>query len=98
MVFANSGQEGLEVLQSNPDIELVISDMRMPKMDGIEFIDQVKRRNNALPCFILTGFNRTPEIDRAIEEKLVEDYFAKPIDRDVILQVIDAFLNRKKDS
>ncbi|PJZ45604.1 response regulator [Leptospira brenneri] len=80
VIVAQSGEEAIEELQENEDIQFVISDMRMPEMTGLEFITKAKAiRPNIVYC-ILTGYDLTPEIQTAIIEKRVARYFSKPFD------------------
>lgn len=78
VLTAQNGIEGLEKLQENEDISLIISDIKMPQMDGIEFI---KRANQIYPnkkyC-ILSSFDLTDEIRDSIDKKIVSKYFRKP--------------------
>jgi two-component system, response regulator, stage 0 sporulation protein F len=78
VLTANSGTKGLEVLAYNPDVLVVISDMKMPTMNGIDFIKQAKERYPAIKFYILTGFEITEEIQEAIKLKLILKYFRKP--------------------
>ncbi len=75
---AFSGKEGLALLHSNPEIVLVISDMRMPEMNGLEFIKLAKDDFPALIFFLLTGFDFTPEIREAMNIGLIQKYISKP--------------------
>jgi two-component system response regulator (stage 0 sporulation protein F) len=77
-----SGAEGLEMLAADPNIQLVISDMRMPGLTGLEFIRRAKAHHPQLPFFILTGFAITREIEEALENGTVRSYFQKPFNRD----------------
>jgi len=86
---AESGFEGLKYLKSNPEIQIVISDMKMPGMNGIEFIKQAKNDFPYISFYILTGFEITDEITKAINEKLILKYFRKPLD----LKAIEASVN-----
>ena len=70
--------KGLEVLDNNPDILVVVSDMKMPNMNGIEFIKQAKEKHPDIKFYILTGFEITEEIQEAIKLKLIVKYFRKP--------------------
>ncbi|MCB1176415.1 MAG: response regulator [Leptospiraceae bacterium] len=88
VILANSGKEGLEVLESEPDIPVVVSDMRMPGMDGLEFIKEAKAKLPSTKYFILTGFDISPEIQDALQKKLIEKYFQKPID----MQKLEEFI------
>ncbi|MDC0584249.1 response regulator [Bacteroidales bacterium] len=84
IVLASNGAEGLKKLKENPDISVIVSDMKMPGMNGIEFITEAKKEKEDLPCYILTGFDITVDIHEAIETKTVERYFQKPIDVDAM--------------
>ncbi|WP_462251958.1 response regulator [Ekhidna sp.] len=76
---ASSGEEGLEILKQNSDkIIVVISDMRMPTMSGIEFISKAKALYDNIVYFILTGYNSNKEIEQALEDKLIAKWFSKP--------------------
>ncbi|TGL45929.1 response regulator [Leptospira perdikensis] len=80
VIVAQSGDEAIEELTENTDVQFVISDMRMPEMNGLEFISKAKEiRPNIVYC-ILTGYDLTPEIQMAIAENRVARYFSKPFD------------------
>lgn len=62
------------------EIIVVISDMRMPDMNGVEFIKKAKEKYNNIFYYILTGYGHNQEIEDAIEDNLIEKYFTKPFD------------------
>jgi two-component system response regulator (stage 0 sporulation protein F) len=80
VLTAESGLSGLEVLRNNADIDVVISDMRMPEMNGIEFIRKARQLYPGIFYFMLTGFDITPEIQKALETGLLCKCFRKPLD------------------
>lgn len=85
ILTANSGEEGLKRLsESSHDIIVVISDMRMPVMNGIEFIRKAKERFNNIAYYVLTAFNYNEEIEKALEDKLIDKFFTKPFDIELI--------------
>ena len=84
-----SGTKGLECLQKYSDIKVVISDMKMPGMNGIEFITKAKELYQDKRYFVLTGFDITQEIRLAIESKLILKYFRKPFNMREIERAID---------
>jgi response regulator RpfG family c-di-GMP phosphodiesterase len=85
--IAESGMEGLEVLKKE-DIELIISDMRMPNMDGAEFLSQAKELKPKIPSILLTGFSDQESTIRAINKGQISAYVSKPWeDNDVRLKV-----------
>jgi len=75
---AESGFEGLNTLKLNKDISIVISDMKMPGMNGVEFIRKAKSEHQNISFFILTGYDINDEISDAINEKVIKKYFRKP--------------------
>lgn len=78
VLTAESGAEGFDLLKNNPHTKVVISDMKMPGMNGIEFIKLAKKDFPAISYFILTGFDITEEIADALNERLIHKYFRKP--------------------
>ena len=94
IITAKSGNEGLEKLSENPGVKLIVSDMRMPGMNGIEFIQQAKGKRPELKCFILTGYDITEEISQALEKKVIEKHFTKPFvfDFDSIVEAFEKAL------
>jgi two-component system, response regulator, stage 0 sporulation protein F len=86
-----SGYEGLDQLMANPDIKSVVSDMNMPGMNGLEFIRLAKNKYPEISFFILTGYNITDEIGNALNEKLINRYFRKPLNvKEIELSIEEA--------
>lgn len=75
---SNNGFDGLTVLEDNPEIEFVISDMKMPKMNGIEFCRKAKEKFPNIKYYILTGYDINEELQYAIESNLILKCFRKP--------------------
>ena len=78
VITALSGEDGLKKLSKNPSVRVVISDMRMPGMNGLEFITAAKSEYPNIVFFILTGYDISPEIAKALDIKLINKYFSKP--------------------
>ena len=81
LLTADSGVKGLEVLDEYQDVKVVISDMKMPIMNGIEFIKKTKSKNDSLKFFLLTGFDIIDEIQDALNTNLILKYFKKPFNK-----------------
>ena len=85
VLTATSGDGGLDQLESHPnEIIVVISDMRMPGMNGVEFIRKAKARFNNIAYYILTAFNFNSEIEQAVNEKVIKKFLTKPFDISLI--------------
>lgn len=95
VLTAISGPEGLNMLGQNKDIVAVISDMRMPHMDGVEFIEKAKADFNDLFYFILTGYSFNEQIEKAIESGLINNSFTKPFDVDELSGAINQLMTQK---
>lgn len=85
VLIANSPEEGLRTLEKNKDrIRAVISDMHMPEMNGVQFIEKAQESKNDIPYFILSGYTFNDEIDKALQQKKIQKFFTKPFDRSEI--------------
>ena len=92
---AESGKAGLAILEQEP-IDLVISDMRMPEMDGARFLEQVRSRWPATIRILLTGYADVTSTIDAINRGEIYRYIAKPWDdNDLMLIVRDALERRR---
>ena len=88
--------QALEMLQSQP-MDLILSDLKMPEMNGIQFLYQVKQDHPAIPVILVTGFG---SIDSAV--KTIQwggfDYLQKPFEAKKIYEVIERALASSKPS
>jgi two-component system NtrC family response regulator len=80
---AQSGQEALPVLH-NADLDLMISDMKMPGMDGIQLLEHSKKINRDLPVILITAY---AEVEKAVEAMRLGafTYLAKPFSNEELL-------------
>lgn len=88
IIIVESGFKALEILEQKPEIKAVVSDMKMPNMNGIEFISKAKTIFPDKVYFILTGFDINQEISEAIHNGLIIKYFQKPLHVDEIYKSI----------
>ena len=85
VLVANSPEEGLLKLEENRErIKAVISDMHMPKMNGVQFIKKAREMVKNIPYYILSGYAFNDEIDQALKSKTIAKFFTKPFDRSEI--------------
>lgn len=83
--FANSGEEALEKLDSNirPELIVILSDINMPSIDGLELLRKVKERRPDLPVMMVTAYG-DDERRRRASEYGAADFLTKPIDFDLL--------------
>ncbi len=94
VLTANGGHEGLAALESDA-VDLVISDMRMPVMDGAAFLEHVRSRWPDTIRLLLTGYADVQSIIEAINRGEIYRYITKPWDDHDILLVVRHALERK---
>ena len=88
VLTANSAREGLDVLDANAPVAVVISDQRMPETTGVEFLAEVFERHPSTVRMILTGFADMDATIGAINDGHVYAYVTKPWEPDDLKQVV----------
>ena len=91
VLTANSGMEALEI-QKTSDVDLVLTDMKMPSMDGIELLEKIKARDPDLPVIMMTAYG---SVDKAVEAmgKGAYSYILKPFDNDKLFDFINKYFS-----
>lgn len=91
LLFAGSGLEALEYLDEEPDIDLVITDINMPGMDGLELLGHLAARSYDLRSVVLSAYGDMKNIRTAMSLGAV-DFVTKPVDFDDMRQTIERTL------
>jgi len=90
---ALSGEEGLALLE-NQSVDLIISDMRMPYMDGAEFLSIVKETYPLTERILLTGYSDMDSTIKAINDGGIFGYMSKPWDVDQLISLVENALDQ----
>jgi len=90
LFLAQSAMEGLEILQ-NQAISVVVSDFKMPEMNGLEFFTEIKKTKPQMPCILLSAYLETEIKDMSIDVGLVDCFIAKPWKREEVLGIISKY-------
>ncbi len=87
VLTADSGEKALSLVQGN-NVSIVLTDVRMPSMTGIELMERVKEINSSVIVIIITAFG---SIDMAVEciKKGANDFITKPFSSDIVILAID---------
>ncbi len=96
VVTAESGQEGLKVL-GREKIDLVISDLRMDEMDGMQLFTEIQKLQPGMPVIILTAHGSIPDAVAATQQG-VFSFLTKPVDKDALYKAIDDALEHAAPS
>jgi CheY-like chemotaxis protein len=95
VVSAENGRDAVKALQANPDIDVVLMDIMMPEMDGMETTRQIRRDPQSKDVPIIAVTAKAMKGDR---EKCIEagawDYLAKPVDPEELVAMLRAWLVR----
>jgi len=91
---AADGVEALAAISDNPP-GLIISDLKMPNMDGMELLKQLRERGVETPTVVATAFGEVATAVAAMRAG-AEDYLTKPIDFDALLLVVERTLAREE--
>ncbi len=93
VIRADSAEEAMNLLKSN-NIDLLISDMKMPGMDGMDLFHEVRNHAPDLPVIFLTAFGSIPDAVKAVKAGAV-DYLAKPFEGQELLKKLRQVLDGK---
>jgi CheY-like chemotaxis protein len=91
VIWAKNGKEAVDLVQSNPDISIVLMDIIMPEMDGFEATRRIKQINSNLPVVCQTAYPSKENYLASLECGF-DTYLAKPIKVQGMLQVIDKYM------
>lgn len=78
-VFARDGVDALEVLSANPDIDVVLSDINMPRMDGLALLEKLRDRDDRISTIMVSAYGDMANIRTAMNRGAF-DFVMKPID------------------
>ncbi len=91
---ASSGDEALKIIENNL-IDIVLSDYKMPEMNGIELLKKIKERNPEIAVVIITAFGTIEDAVKAMKEGAF-DYLTKPVELDELEFIISRISERQQ--
>ena len=92
---AYNARQARNIIESNPDIDIILTDIEMPQQNGIELIEWVYGRNLTPVIIMLTGHERFDYAKSAIRLRVL-DYLTKPIDIDQLEATLKKAVNERK--
>jgi DNA-binding NtrC family response regulator len=93
---AENGEKALDILQDK-QVDVVLTDIKMPQMDGLTLSNRVRDGYPDLPVVIMTGY---PSVDTAVEalRSKVEDYIIKPFNINQLYRVVEGIVKTRRES
>lgn len=89
---ARTGTDAVEFCRNNPDIDLVLMDIKMSGIDGHEAVRQIREFNKEVVIIAQTAYALEGDREQALEAGC-NDYIAKPIKKDVLLAMVESYFN-----
>jgi len=100
VIEAGDGEEAIKLLKSEDNLTncgLILCDIRMPKVNGIEYVDYLKQQAPGIPVVVITGY---PDTDLAVGlmNKGVKDYLVKPVESEKLLKIVNKLVAEGRDT
>jgi CheY-like chemotaxis protein/two-component sensor histidine kinase len=96
IIRAINGQEAVEICRNNPNIDLVLMDIKMPVMNGFEALEKIKHFQPELPIIAQTAYSSN-EDKKKIEQAGFFGYITKPINRENLFEMIEKAFQANKE-
>ena len=95
IISADNGRDAINMLREDPDVDIVLMDIMMPEMDGMETMREIRKvpRLKNLPIVAVTAKAMKGDREKCIEAG-AWDYLSKPVDTEQMLAVLRAWLHR----
>ena len=94
IIRAINGQEAVDICLTNPNIDLVLMDIKMPIMTGFEALEQIRPIRPNLPIIAQTAYSSSDDKIK-IEEAGFNGYITKPLNRDTLFELINKYLYKE---
>jgi DNA-binding NtrC family response regulator len=91
---AENGEDAIEILRSEDhmdNIGLILCDIRMPKVNGIDFLEYIMRETPDIPVVVITGYPDN-EMEAHLIKQGAKDYLIKPVEKKKLLDTVEQFI------
>ena len=99
IIEAENGQEGMDLLKSGDNLSnvgVILCDIRMPKVNGIECIQYIRQEAPGIPIVVVTGFPDTQMAVNLMNEG-VKDYLVKPVEKEKLVSTVERLVAAGKE-
>ena len=77
ILTAKNGKEAIDILADTP-VSLLITDVRMPKVDGLALLAHANKIYPSMPCFVMTAYKLTDALKQLADDTMILQFFPKP--------------------
>jgi signal transduction histidine kinase len=91
ILHAKSGKQAIELVEANPEINIILMDIKLPEMDGYEATRRIKQINSEIPVIAQTAYAMADDQQKIIQAGC-NDYISKPINRRKLLHTIEGLI------
>ena len=99
IIEAENGQEGMDLLKSEDNLTnvgVILCDIRMPKVNGIECIQYIRQEAPGIPIVVVTGFPDTQMAVNLMNEG-VKEYLVKPVEKEKLVATVEKLVAAGKE-
>jgi PAS domain S-box-containing protein len=96
LIHTTNGQDTIKVLLDNPEISLILMDIKMPEMDGLETTRQIRKLNKSIPIIAQTAYALLDD-ERKAKEAGCNDYISKPVKQRELIDMIEKYTTGRND-
>jgi two-component system cell cycle response regulator DivK len=92
LIYSYNGQSAIEICKSNPDIDLILMDVQLPVLNGMDATKEIKKFRPNLPIIAQTAFAMSGDKERYLREGF-DEYISKPINLQELIALISKYFD-----
>lgn len=92
LIFANNGSEALNICLSNSPVDIVLMDIQMPVMNGLEATREIRRLNMQMPVIVISAYVQPDDKQRCFDAGC-NTFLSKPCNRNDLLKTVNEYIN-----
>ena len=93
IVHAENGKQAIDLVQADSSIDLVLMDLGMPVMDGLEATKKIRENNSSLPIIALTGYAMDEDVQNAYDAGC-DEYLSKPVPEKALIDILEKYTQK----
>ena len=93
VIRAKDGLEAVDVFKSNPEIDLIFMDIKMPNSNGYDAFEAIRKLDKDIPIIAQTSYSFPEEVDKIMKLGF-NDFISKPLDKERLYQLVKKYFNK----